>query len=70
MLGSIIGTLQRRLPNWSRQKIEDLVAAMNDLRIINLSSNRVHTTMTAGGAADLRSTISPIGQRLISFIKT
>ena len=68
LLGSIIGTLQRR-SGFSGQRIEDLVTRMNDLRIITLTSNRMHTTMTAAGAADLRSTISPIGQRLVSFIR-
>ena len=69
-LGSIMGTLQRRMPTCPRHKIEELVARMNDLRMINLTSRRMHTTMTAPGAADLRSTISPLGHRLISFIKT
>jgi hypothetical protein len=69
LLGSIVGTLQRRLSDLSGRQIEDLVTRMNDLRIITLTSNRMHTTMTAAGAADLRSTISPIGQRLMSFIK-
>ena len=69
MIGSIIGTLQRRLPEWSPQKIEEIVTRMNDLRIISLASNRMHTMMTAPGAADLRGAILPIGRRLVSFIK-
>jgi hypothetical protein len=69
MLGSITGILQRRLPGLPAPRIDELVISMNDFRIINLTSNRMHTTMTAGGAADLRSTISPSGHRLISFIR-
>jgi hypothetical protein len=70
MIGSIIGTLRRRLPNWSEQKIEERINRMNDLRIVTLTPNRMRTTMTAPGAADLRDTISSLGRQLISFIKT
>jgi hypothetical protein len=68
-IGSIIGTLRRRLPEMTPSRIEELITRMNDLRIINLTSSRIHTTMTASGAADLRSTISPLGQRLTSLIR-
>jgi hypothetical protein len=68
-MGSIIGTLQTRVPDLSRQRIEELVNRMNDLRIISLTPNRMHTTMTAHGAAELRNTISPLGQTLFSFVQ-
>ena len=67
--GSIIATLQRRLPNMPRQRIEEMVSQLNDLKIIHLTNNRMHTMMTAPGAAELRNTISPLGQALISLIE-
>jgi hypothetical protein len=68
MFGSIIGTLQRRLAGWPPQRIEAAVARLNDLRIISLTANRMHTTMTAPGAAELRGSITPIGQELVVFL--
>ena len=68
MLGSIIGTLQRRLGAWTPQRIEAAVGRLNDLRVINLGSNQMHTTMTAHGAAELRGSIAPIGQELLVFL--
>jgi hypothetical protein len=70
LVGSIIGTLQRRLPSYSEQNIKELVMRLNDLRIIDLTANRMHTMMTPDGAADLRSTISPLGERFLAFIKS
>jgi hypothetical protein len=68
LVGSIIGTLQRRLAGWPPQRIEAAVTRLNDLRIINLTPNRMHTMMTAPGAAELRGSIMPIGQELIAFL--
>jgi len=65
MLGSIIGTLQRRLRDWTPQRIEAAVNRLNNLRVVHLTPNRMHTTMTAPGAADLRGSIAPLGQELI-----
>jgi Sec-independent protein translocase protein TatA len=67
IVGSVIGTLQRRIPQLKEDQIKELVTQTNDLRITALAS--VHGMTTARGAADLRHSITPFGQRLVSFIK-
>jgi hypothetical protein len=46
-----------------------VITRLSDLRLIDLAQNSLYTMMTPGGAADLRSRISPLGNRLIAFIK-
>ena len=67
-IGSVMGTLERRLSGIPQQRLKELVGRMDDLRIINLG-NRLQTMMTASGAADLRRAILPLGQALISCVR-
>ncbi len=66
--GSPLQTLQQRLPALTRERIEELVAGLNDLRVTNLGS--LKTLMTGRGAETLRHAITPLGQRLLEFILT
>lgn len=63
---SQIGTLKRRMPGFTDEQIGDLVAQLNDLRIVKLGS--LNTMMTARGAGDMRGTVTPFGQRFVQYI--
>ena len=47
-------------------RIDEIVSQLNDLRITNLMS--LKTMMTGHGAADLRHSITPYGQRFLKYI--
>jgi hypothetical protein len=64
--GSPSATLKERLPDMDATRIADLVAQLNDMRITKLIS--LNTMMTFRGAQDLRNTITPYGQRLLTYI--
>jgi hypothetical protein len=66
MPGSPDQTLGRRLPELEQDRIEDLVAQLNDLRVTNLESLKV--MMTGSGAEELRHAITPYGQRILRYI--
>src|SRR6266478_1918665 len=66
IMGSPIATLEKRIAGMPPSQIEDLVMQLNDMRVVNIRS--LHTMMTSHGAADLKHTITPFGQRLIDFI--
>lgn len=66
IMGSPGQTMARRLPEIPRDRIEELVNQLNDLRITNLTSMRV--TMTGRGAEDLRHSITEYGKRFVKFI--
>jgi hypothetical protein len=65
MIGSIIQTLQKRLPDISVDRIKDLAQQLTDMRMANLTI--LTSTMTARGAEELQSTITPHGQRFIAY---
>jgi hypothetical protein len=65
--GSPLNTLSQRLPDVARERIEDLVQQLNDLRIIGMTS--LKTMMTFHGAQDLRHAVLPYGKRLLGFIR-
>jgi hypothetical protein len=62
-IGSPLNTLKGRLLTMTQSHIVNLVDELNDLRIIRLE--RLSTMMTPQGAADLRSAITPLGQKLL-----
>jgi hypothetical protein len=64
--GSPANTLARRLPEMSRERIADLVAQLNDMRVTGMTS--LNVMMTYHGAQDLRSSITAYGRRLLRFI--
>jgi hypothetical protein len=64
--GSPGQTLSQRLPDIQRDRIEDLVSQLNDLRITDLTT--MHVTMSGRSAEDLRHYITPYGQRFVNFI--
>ncbi len=66
MMGSPNQTLRRRLPEFDEERIGDLLAQLNDLRLTNLSSLKV--MMTGHGAEDLRHSITAYGQRFLRYI--
>jgi len=66
LFGSPAQTLSRRLPEIPRDRIEELVSQLNDLRITNLTTLRV--TMPGRGAENLRHFITAYGQRFVKFI--
>lgn len=66
MTGSQGATLSRRLPDIPRDRIENLVTQMNDLRITSLTGMR--TMMTARGAEDLRKAVTPFGERFVRYL--
>lgn len=64
--GSFGDTLQRRLPNISRERISDLAQQLLDMRLVDLSS--LSTMMTAAGAEELRNRITPYGRNFVEYI--
>ncbi len=66
MMGSPNQTLRRRLPDLEEERIGEIVSQLNDFRITNLTS--LKTMMTGHGAADLRHSITPFGQRFLQYI--
>jgi hypothetical protein len=66
-IGYIIETLKRRLPDLSESHITDLCMILNDLRLCKLESLGV--MLTPRGAEDLKHCITPLGNRLLEFIK-
>jgi hypothetical protein len=66
IMGSPLQTLRARLPEFSREHIEQLIPDLNDLRLTDLQA--LKTMMTAHGAQDLRHFVSPFGSRFARFL--
>jgi hypothetical protein len=66
MMGSPSGTLIARLPDMPRERLDDLVNHLNDMRLTNLTS--LHAMMTFHGAQDLRHAITPYGRRFLESL--
>lgn len=64
--GSGMQILRRRLPGYSEDQIEEFVRQLNDLRLTQSGSLR--TMMTARGAEELSSWITPYGRRFVRFL--
>lgn len=64
--GSPSQTLRKRIPDMSDDRITDLVQQLNDLRITNLQG--LKTMMTASGAQDLRSSLTPLGKKFVRYL--
>ncbi len=58
--------LEQRLPSMGRERIEDLVNQLNDLRVTNFTSFK--TRKANHGDPDLRYAITPYGRRFMKFI--
>src|SRR5262249_53118358 len=65
---SIKHTLRRRLIDLSPDLIERLVIQLDDLRLTVLHRT-YNTIMTPEGAQNLRTTITPLGQRFIRYLE-
>jgi hypothetical protein len=65
LAGSPLQTLSDRLPDLDRDRIAHFVQRLNDLRLTNLQN--LNTMMTARGAADLRQTVTALGQRVLGL---
>ncbi|MGH0035334.1 MAG: hypothetical protein ACQGVK_09940 [Myxococcota bacterium] len=66
--GSQLRTLDRRIPELTKETIEQLAEQLNDLRVTKLTGLR--TMMTARGASDLRHCLMPLGESLLRYIRT
>lgn len=66
MMGSPSQTLRERLPELQEQRIEELIAQLNGMRVTNMGSLKV--MMTGRGAADLRNSITDYGKRILSYV--
>jgi hypothetical protein len=62
-IGSPSQTLSRRLGGLTRERLDELVADLNARRLTDLQS--LHTTMTAHGAEDLSTAITPFGRKVL-----
>jgi hypothetical protein len=69
LMGSQLQTLHRRL-GLPRELIEELVVQLHDLRLVGLTRDSLHTVMSATGAEDLRRWITPLGRRLMDYLRT
>jgi hypothetical protein len=58
--------LCKRLNNVPADRVDDMVTQLNDLRVTSATS--LHTLMSGHGAEDLRSQITPLGERFLRFI--
>ena len=67
MIGSLISTLRRRVPDIPRDRIEELLKHLNDLRLTSITT--FHGTMTARGAEDLRHWLTDYGNRFVGFLE-
>jgi hypothetical protein len=68
MSGSILGTLQRRLPDIAGDRLAELALQLTDeLRLVTIGP-ALNSMMTARGAEDLRSRFTPYGLRLVAYI--
>jgi hypothetical protein len=64
--GSMSGTLQKRLPDMTSERVRDLAQQLTDMRVASLSN--LNTMMTARGAEDLRNRITDYGRSLVRYI--
>jgi hypothetical protein len=64
--GSYGATLERRLPDISKERLVELVQLLTHERVSALTD--LYVMMTADGAADLRSQVTHFGQRFISYV--
>jgi hypothetical protein len=64
--GSPLQTLSGRLPTIQRDRVEELVGQLNDLRVTDMTS--LKTMMTFAGAQDLRHSLTVYGRRLLGLL--
>lgn len=64
--GSPGQTLRNRLPDMDDARLRDLVSQTNDMRVTNLTS--LGTMMTYEGSQELRSHVTPYGQRFLGYL--
>lgn len=64
--GSIGETLRRRLPDMPRDKIKDILEQLGNMHLIRPPS--LGTIMTANGAENLHSLLTPFGQKFVNYL--
>jgi hypothetical protein len=64
---SLLGTLQSRLPDMPEEHVRDLAQQLDRMALTNMGG-ALSAMMTARGAADLRSRLTPFGQRFVAYI--
>lgn len=67
LTGSINATLRKRVPDIPDNRQLYLIQQLNELKLTRLASPNM--MMTARGAEDLRSAITPIGYRFVRYLK-
>ena len=66
MVGSVIGTLRRRLAGMTENRIEEVAQQLTDMRVARLEN--IRTTMTGSGAEELSNYLTPYGGRFVRYI--
>jgi hypothetical protein len=66
-IGSISGTLQKRLPDMNQERIEDLCQQLTDMRVASLDN--INAMMTGRGAEELRGRVTSYGKSIIRYIQ-
>jgi hypothetical protein len=64
---SLLGTLRSRLPEMPEEHVRDLAEQLDRMTLTNMGG-ALSAMMTARGAADLRSRLTPFGQRFVAYI--
>ncbi len=65
-MGSPNQTLCKRLPDFNEERIAELIAQLNDMRVTNLTTLKI--MMTGHGAEDLRHAVTAYGQRFLQHL--
>ncbi|MCB8947476.1 MAG: hypothetical protein H6653_05610 [Ardenticatenaceae bacterium] len=66
-IGSTMTTLSERLSDISESRLRELVAYLNDMKLISGIGN---TMVTARTAVDLRNNFTPYGQRFVRYLNS
>lgn len=66
MVGSVIGTLRKRLAGMTENRIEEVAQQLTDMRVARLEN--IRTTMTGSGAEELSNCLTPYGGRFVRYI--
>jgi hypothetical protein len=64
---SLLGTLQSRLPDIPAERVKDLAEQLDRMTLTNMGG-ALTAMMTARRAKDLRSRLTPFGQRFVAYI--
>ena len=66
-MSSPLQVLSRRVPDITREHIEDLVGQLNDMRLTNIRT--LKTMMTGSGAENTSTSITNYGKRFLKYLE-